>query len=588
MEHYYTNERNAQIVIALLKAYGIKKIVASPGTTNISLVGSAQNDQWFEMYSLYDERSAAYFACGLAEESGEPVVLSCTGATASRNYMPGLTEAYYRKLPVIAITSTHRQSHLHNLIGQVIDREIVPNDVSVLSVRLQYVKDSDDDWDCQIKVNRALNALKRDGGGPVHLNLETLNIRQNFDVKEIKGVKKILCRTIFDDLPDVPKGRIGIFVGSHQPWSEELTHSVELFCEQHNAVVFCDHTSNYQGKYKIMTAMLGSQDNYRSKACDMELLVHIGEISGSYESSHITTKTKAVWRVSPDGRLQDPYRKLTDVFDMREIDFFQYYTNTTSSSKTTSYYDICKADNDKITIAIPELPFSNIWIAQRLSKRIPVNAEVHMGILNSLRSWDFFEVPAKVRMFCNVGGFGIDGCMSSMMGASMCHKDKIYFGFFGDLSFFYDLNIVANRHIGNNVRILLVNNGKGIEFRHYTHQAALWGDKADKYIAAGGHNGKQSPVLIKHFAQDLGYEYLTASNKQEFEKNAERFLTPEITEKPMIFEVFTTTEDETQALYQLRHSVYTTKQFVKREVVKVLDKSIGSDGVNKIKKVLGK
>ena len=103
---YYTNERSQQIVIALLKAHGIRKVVASPGTTNITLVGSMQQDPYFEMYSSVDERSAAYIACGLAAESGEPVVLSCTGATASRNYLPGLTEAYYRKLPVIAITAT--------------------------------------------------------------------------------------------------------------------------------------------------------------------------------------------------------------------------------------------------------------------------------------------------------------------------------------------------------------------------------------------------------------------------------------------------------------------------------------------------
>lgn len=102
---YYTDERAVQIILYLLKANGIKKIVASPGTTNITFVGSVQQDPWFEVYSSVDERSAAYIACGLAEQSREPVVLTCTGATASRNYYSGLTEAFYRKLPVLAITS---------------------------------------------------------------------------------------------------------------------------------------------------------------------------------------------------------------------------------------------------------------------------------------------------------------------------------------------------------------------------------------------------------------------------------------------------------------------------------------------------
>ena len=99
-KNYYTAERNVQIIISLLKANGIKRVVASPGTTNMTFIGSIQQDPFFEIFSSVDERSAAYLACGMAAETNEPVVLSCTGATASRNYMPGLTEAFYRKLPV--------------------------------------------------------------------------------------------------------------------------------------------------------------------------------------------------------------------------------------------------------------------------------------------------------------------------------------------------------------------------------------------------------------------------------------------------------------------------------------------------------
>lgn len=98
------SSRNVQIVLYLLKRYGIRKVIASPGTQNMELVVSMQRDSFFEMYSAADERSAAYMACGLSAESNEPVVLSCTGATASRNYLPGLTEAYYRHLKIIATT----------------------------------------------------------------------------------------------------------------------------------------------------------------------------------------------------------------------------------------------------------------------------------------------------------------------------------------------------------------------------------------------------------------------------------------------------------------------------------------------------
>ena len=127
MEQYYTNERNVQILISLLKEHGIKRVIASPGSTNVTFVASLQQDPFFKIYSCVDERSAAYMACGMAAESNEPVVLSCTGATASRNYFPALTEAFYRKLPILAVTSTQDESKIGHNIAQVIDRRQQPS-----------------------------------------------------------------------------------------------------------------------------------------------------------------------------------------------------------------------------------------------------------------------------------------------------------------------------------------------------------------------------------------------------------------------------------------------------------------------------
>ena len=214
MEQYYTNERNVQILIALLKEHGIKRVIASPGSTNVTFVGSLQQDSWFEMYSCVDERSAAYMACGMAAESGEPVVLSCTGATASRNYFPALTEAYYRKLPVLAVTSTQDESKIGHLVAQVIDRSNQPKDTVNCSVHLQTVKDDDDAWDCNVKANKAILALKHRGGGPVHINLTTTYSR-DFSVKELPKQRVIKRFNIEDGLPVLPQGKIAVFCGSH-------------------------------------------------------------------------------------------------------------------------------------------------------------------------------------------------------------------------------------------------------------------------------------------------------------------------------------------------------------------------------------
>ena len=240
----YTSERNIQIIISLLKQNGIRKIVTSPGATNVTFVGSLQNDSFFEMYSCVDERSAAYIANGLCAESGEPGVLSCTGATSSRNYMPALTDAYYRKLLILAITSSQFSSRIGQMVAQVTDRTTPPTDTVIRTFNLETIKDKDDEWNYVIKANEAISCLTKFGGGPIHINLVT-SYSRDFSTKSLPSTKSIKRIDFNSDFPELPKGNIGIFVGSHHRFSYSLTSAVDAFCKSHNAVVLCDSSSNY-------------------------------------------------------------------------------------------------------------------------------------------------------------------------------------------------------------------------------------------------------------------------------------------------------------------------------------------------------
>ena len=141
--------------------------------------------------------------------------------------------------------------------------------------------------------------------------------------------------------------------------------------------------------------------------------------------------------------------------------------------------------------------------------------------------------------------------MSSFLGASLASPNKLFFGVFGDLAFFYDLNATGNRHKQNNLRLMLVNNGLGEEFKVYSSFAHLFGDDADPFMAARGHFAKQSKDLIKNYSQNLGFEYLSASNKEEYLSAVDRFVNPEFTDKPILFEIFTDPHDEAEALDML-------------------------------------
>lgn len=574
----YTSERNTQIVIQLLKYHGIRKIVASPGANNVSFVASVQSDPFFEIYSCVDERSAAYVACGMAEESGEPVVITCTGATASRNYFSGLTEAYYRHLPILAITYTQPVCNIGHNVPQVIDRSVISKDIAKKSVYVPIVKDSMDEWACNINVNDGILELTHNIPGPVHMNVETVQ-GGTFDVTEIPPVKPVDRIVQMDDFPTI-QGKTAIFVGAHFPWSDSLSQAVEEFCEKYNAVVFCDLTSNYYGKYRINPALISTQTAYISDSLKPNVLIHLGDVSGAY----FKIQPQVVFRVSPDGAICDNFKKLRYVFEMEEEVFFRQYNEENSGKMNISYYTNCIEEVKRISCKVPELPFSNIWVAGNLARMLPPDSVLHLGILNSLRSFNFYDVDPSISVYCNTGGFGIDGCISSLVGAALVSPKKLFFGIVGDLAMFYDINVLGNRHLGNNVRILVINNGMGQEFKNFGHRAAQFGEDTNTYIAAAGHFGNKSNTLLKGFCESLGIEYLSASTKKDAINVLERFTSEIATEKPILLELFTTSEEETEAL-RIMGALESNASGEVKQMVKNL---LGVKGINTMKQMLKK
>lgn len=547
---YYTDERNVQILISLLKQWGLCQVIVSPGTTHGTFVRCAQIDPFFKMYSCVDERSAAYMACGMAAESGKPVIIACTQATASRNYLPALTEAYYRKLPVIAITGAREEADIGSLMPQVIDRRTVPNDVCVMSVNIPVVKDAVDERFCEIELNKAFAAMKlKNGGGPIHINLES-RYSLNFGVRQLPLARKIPTYTAEDELPAIEAVRVGVFVGAHNRWSERLTNAVDAFCEKYNAVVLCDHTSNYKGKYGTVFTLQANQYHYKSKVANMDLLIHIGNVSPNYYAI-INLKPAQVWRVNPDGNYADLFHNLSGVFKMTEEIFFENYISLDMKAPPSKekLWETAQEEHTAVLNAIPDLPFSNLFCCQKIAALLPQDCVLHFGRSNSSRSINMFDIDSSITAYSNVGGCGIDGSISSCIGSALASPEKLHFLILGDLSFFYDINSLGNRHIKNNIRILLVNNGLGVEFKVGFNFLRLFEKDTNPYMAAEGHFGSKSPDLVRHWAEDLGFEYLTANDKLSFKQNLARFVSPmEETDKPMIFEVFTEEKSEHDAL----------------------------------------
>lgn len=584
MGFHYTDEKNVQIVLSLLKANNIKKVIVSPGATNESIVGSMQYDPYFELYSCVDERSAAYMACGMAVESGEPVVLSCTGATSSRNYLPGLTEAYYRHIPILAITSSMPTMNIGHLYPQCTDRSTPPVDTVKASFCIETIKDSNDEWDRTLKINTAIAELKRDGGGPVHLNLITRGCN-DYSIKELPKVNTIKRVCLNEPMPSLEGKDVLVFIGERYRWSIQDEIALDHFCNTYKTIALCDQTSGYKGKYRVLSALVASQENpICSSLFECDVLIHFGGICGDYYTMG-AIKTKEVWRIDEDGEMRDKFRKLTHIFQMPIYNFLNYYAKEGNLSNNVKL-DSFKQIRWQLEENIPQLPFSNAWIASQLTKQLPSHSVVHLGILNSLRCWNFFEVDKSVQTYCNVGGFGIDGILSTMIGAALCNTNKLYYAILGDLAFFYDLNSIGNRNITSNIRILLVNNGRGVEFHTYKHSASKFGVDTDKYIAAYGHNGIKSPTYVRDMANALGFEYLTASSQNEYNMVIEKFITSQITEHPIIFEVFTEKVDDADVLRLIRQINGKTKCSIKEQIHKTFKSIVGKEFVDIIQKVI--
>ena len=555
----YTDEITTQIVIAMLKKYNIKKVVVSPGTCNSCFVASIQEDNFFTLYSVVDERSAAYFAIGIASETDEPVVITCTEATASRNYLSAMTEAFYRNLSIIALTFAHDIGNPFNLYQQHIDRSCSPKDTNICSVILPKVIDKVSKNTCELLLNVAFTKSLYGKKGPVHIDIKYLG--KKFNINELPDVNKTEYISVYDLLDnnklynyfnELEGKKIGIFIGSHLKMSNELTSNISIFAEKFNAPVFVDHTSNYHGKNKILIGQI----------CDIcltdnkpDIMLDLGGVCGQFSLSRLFIDVN-VWRISEIGEIRQRAGHVTKFFDCKEEFFFKMLNTIKEEPLPSTYYEeICKEINkvspDSLPVSGPDsLPFSGAFIASKFVKMIPAGASLHVSILNSLRAINFFKFKNNIDVTANVGAFGIDGPVSTFIGQSVSNKNKIFFAQIGDLAFFYDMNIIGNRHLNNNIRILLVNNGLGVEFRINTWlNRELGKDKIEPFISASGHFGS-----AKSWAESCGFLYISAHSKKEFLDQLKNFCHPDVEhfKKPIIFEIFTTAYDDVMSIKALR------------------------------------
>ncbi|MCD7878693.1 MAG: hypothetical protein LUG16_02025 [Candidatus Gastranaerophilales bacterium] len=534
----YYDYKTIHYLLAMLKAYGLKYAIGSPGTQNANFNYILQESGSIKFYSVVDERSAGYIANGIYNETNEPVIITCTGSSASRNYLPAMTEAFYRKVPIIAITFYDYDSTIFSVKPQFVDRSTTQNDVKYLSVELPRILDDNDKKRCLTYLNAALSTAFYKHL-PVHINCPS---SFDFDIEKIKNLPEDIWKNDyftenFDSLKDIiATKKTAIYIGSHKKFTEDEQKIISNFAESNSIPIFCDHMAHYKGKNRIMSAQAIGMKNLKNRP---EIVIDIGEVSGEFYALNLLSNTE-IWRISQDGKFTYRFNfPVAKFFDCKEKYFFKLLTN--NSGTNSGYYNSVKSEIEKITE--PDLPLCNSFIVQNLAKYIPKGSSLHHSVSNTKRNMNFHEFDDSIDITCNIGVCGIDGSVSTMVGQSLAAKNKKVFGIVGDLAFFYDMNALGQRDITNNLRILLINNFRGEEFRLNPILEDNIGEKSDILISAQGHNKGG----VKGWAESCGFHYLNANTKEMFVNNIKQFCLAEF-DKPVIFEVFTNDKDEKNGL----------------------------------------
>ena len=548
----YSELKVYQIIIALLKKYGISHCVLSAGSRNVPFVHSIEEDPDFHCYSVVDERSAGYFALGLAQELHEPVVISCTSSTATCNYWPPVAEAYYQGVPIIVLTSDRDPEMLGQWEDQMIDQVGMYDRHVRKSVNLPIINNRDDEIYCQRLINEALLELNHHGTGPVHINVPMKSYNNSFNVKELPQVTKIerLClddsKSHWDNqIARLKKAkRILITCGQNSYVSPALQNALSEFFKKYNCAISIEYMSNIDLDEGLnLNVCMDSRYVIPKKVKELlpDIVISFGGniFSGIKEQLRKFAGQFEHWLIQEDGRVVDLYKSITTIFECKPEYFFQYCLDIVddNSKNDRHYYNEIKCYVD--SVVYPEFPWSHVYVIKEVVEKIPSESILHLSINDSIRITNFFKLNPKIKTYANIGTHGIDGCLSSFLGQAAVSQNQSYL-IIGDLAFFYDMNALRLRHINNNVHILLINNEGGSEF--YFNR--MWKNKAsDLHTTARHHTKAEGWVKTNDFI------YLSACDKTSLKEALEQFMRDDL-EKPVFLEVFTEMKSDAEVIYK--------------------------------------
>jgi 2-succinyl-5-enolpyruvyl-6-hydroxy-3-cyclohexene-1-carboxylate synthase len=530
----------AQSIIEICLAKGITNIIISPGSRNAPLtIGFAQNPN-FKCYSIADERCAAFFALGIAQQTKLPTAIVCTSGSALLNYYPAVAEAFYSQIPLIVISADRPQSKIDIGDGQTIRQENVFQNHSVFNANLNEDASVEND----LKINKAIEtAILRKG--PVHINapfeeplyetVDALSVQS-----KITHSEEIIGTKIIENLEDVlsiwnsaKRKLVLVGVNESNVIDQEI---VDNFANDPSIVVLTETTSNLHHPSFInsIDTLITPFDDDDFKAFQPEILITFG---GMIVSKRIKAflrkyKPKHHWHIDTL-RAYDTFGALTQHFVMKPNDFFKSLLSQSVNvesdyfSKINTIYDLRKIRRQEY---LDKISFSDFKVFEKVLETLPVDSQLQISNSSAIRYAQLIHLDPSIEVFCNRGTSGIDGSTSTAIGAAVGSGKQTVF-ITGDIGFLYDSNALWNAYIPKNFKIILINNGGGGIFR------ILPGHEEKPVFNTYFETSHQ--LTAEHLAKMYKMNYYTATNVASLQENIKSLYNDD--NVAAILEVFTPT-----------------------------------------------
>ena len=535
----------AQSVIEICKAKGIQHIIISPGSRNAPLTIGFTNNPYFTCYSIADERCAAFFAMGIAQQIQKPVAVVCTSGSAVLNYYPAVAEAFYSQIPLVILSADRPQNKIDIGDGQTIRQENVFANHILFSANLTELTSKEND----IFINQAINSAI-ENRGPVHINIPfeeplydtvgTLEVTPEI-IPMNELLNEFTLEENFISQWNQAKKKL-ILVGELFPNTLE-NEIIQKLGEDESVVVLTEATSNLHHPNFIsnIDSLITPFSTDDFEAFQPEILVTFGGMVVSKRIKAFLRKfqPKNHWHID-NFRAYDTFGCLTQhVKTHPNLFFSQLLIGNTSSDYQNQFLAIHNFRKQKRAIYTNEIQFSDFKVFDFFSKRIPEVCQLQISNSSAIRYMQLFDLNPNTTVFCNRGTSGIDGSTSTAIGASLA-SSKPTILITGDISFFYDSNSLWNNYIPKNFKIILVNNNGGGIFRILPgHQET---PTFNTFFETSHH------LNASHLAKMFDFQYFNANSLEDLKENWETFITNE--SQPSILEIFTPEKENNKILLE--------------------------------------